>query len=43
MFLSFYIYVDYSFHNFYELGNYSKENVFQTAWQMVPRGVGTLW
>ena len=30
-------------HNFYELVNYSVQNVFQTAWQMVSREVDPLW
>ena len=50
MFLSFYICLHYSFHKhtclqhkFYELGNYSLEIVFKTAWQLVSSGVGSLW
>ena len=48
IFLSFYICLHYSFHkhmqhNFYELVNYSVQNVFQTAWQMVSREVDPLW
>ena len=48
MFLSFYICLHYFFHkhmqhNFYKLGNYLVQNVFQTAWQMVPSEVRALW
>ena len=44
----FYTYLHYSFHkhtqhNFYEFGNYSMENLFQTAWYMVSGGAGTMW
>ena len=50
-FLSFifvYICLHYPFHksiqhNFYELGNYLMKNVFETASQMVSRGVSLLW
>ena len=48
MFLSFYNCLHYSFHkhmqhNFYELGNYSVQNVFQTVWQMVSSEDDPLW
>ena len=48
MFLSFCICLHYSFHkhiqcNFYKLGNYSVENVFQVAWQFRSSRVSSLW